>query len=130
MNEVSESGKLTITLQGKKGTIGIRKNVYRTMGCPRYVSLRISYKSNTLMLRPCESKDVMSFQAPKDFIARRDVNFRMNSLKFVRDLLEDNNLDQETTYVLDGTFSKPNNAVLFPLNTATVLNSDESLCAE
>ena len=56
MNEesVSQSGKLTITLQGKQGAIGIRKNVYRAIGCPRYVSLRISYKNNTLMLRPCE----------------------------------------------------------------------------
>ena len=51
MNEesVSQSGKLTITLQGKQGAIGIRKNVYRAIGCPRYVSLRISYKNNTLM---------------------------------------------------------------------------------
>ena len=90
MNEesVSQSGKLTITLQGKQGAIGIRKNVYRAIGCPRYVSLRISYKNNTLMLRPCESKDVMSFQAPKNFLSNHNTNFRVHSLKFVRELLE------------------------------------------
>ena len=131
MNEesVSQSGKLTITLQGKQGAIGIRKNVYRAIGCPRYVSLRISYKNNTLMLRPCESKDVMSFQAPKNFLSNHNTNFRVHSLKFVRELLESNNLEQETTYLLEGTFAKRHNAVIFPLNTATLLN-ETSACED
>ena len=130
MNEesVSQSGKLTITLQGKQGAIGIRKNVYRAIGCPRYVSLRISYKNNTLMLRPCESKDVMSFQAPKDFLSNHNTNFRVHSLKFVRELLENNHLELENTYLLEGKFSKRHNAVIVPLNTATLLRTDTSTC--
>ena len=130
MNEesVTQSGKLTITLQGKQGAIGIRKNVYRAIGCPRYVSLRISYKNNTLMLRPCESKDVMSFQAPKDFLSNHNTNFRVHSLKFVRELLENNNLELENTYLLEGKFSKRHNAVIVPLNTATLLRTDTSTC--
>ena len=130
MNEesVSQSGKLTITLQGKQGAIGIRKNVYRAIGCPRYVSLRISYKNNTLMLRPCESKDVMSFQAPKDFLSNHNTNFRVHSLKFVRELLENNNLELENTYLLEGKFSKRHNAVIVPLDTATLLRTDTSTC--
>ena len=130
MNEesVTQSGKLTITLQGKQGAIGIRKNVYRAIGCPRYVSLRISYKNNTLMLRPCESKDVMSFQAPKDFLSNHNTNFRVHSLKFVRELLENNNLELENTYLLEGKFSKRHNAVIVPLDTATLLRTDTSTC--
>lgn len=130
MNEesVTQSGKLTITLQGKQGAIGIRKNVYRAIGCPRYVSLRISYKNNTLMLRPCESKDVMSFQAPKDFLSNHNTNFRVHSLKFVRELLENNNLELENTYLLEGKYSKRHNAVIVPLNTATLLRTDTSTC--
>ena len=130
MNEesVTQSGKLTITLQGKQGAIGIRKNVYRAIGCPRYVSLRISYKNNTLMLRPCESKDVMSFQAPKDFLSNHNTNFRVHSLKFVRELLENNHLELENTYLLEGKFSKRHNAVIVPLNTATLLRTDNSTC--
>ena len=130
MNEesVTQSGKLTITLQGKQGAIGIRKNVYRAIGCPRYVSLRISYKNNTLMLRPCESKDVMSFQAPKDFLSNHNTNFRVHSLKFVRELLEKNHLELENTYLLEGKFSKRHNAVIVPLNTATLLRTDTSTC--
>lgn len=130
MNEesVTQSGKLTITLQGKQGAIGIRKNVYRAIGCPRYVSLRISYKNNTLMLRPCESKDVMSFQAPKDFLSNHNTNFRVHSLKFVRELLENNHLELENTYLLEGKFSKRHNAVIVPLNTATLLRTDTSTC--
>lgn len=125
---VTQTDKLTITLQGKEGAIGIRKSVYRKMGCPRYVSLRISYKNNALMLRPCESKDVMSFQAPADFLTRHNSNFRVHSLRFVRDLLESNRLDRDTTYVIEGTFSECFNAVLFPLNTATVLNAENYAC--
>ena len=130
MNEesVTQSGKLTITLQGKQGAIGIRKNVYRAIGCPRYVSLRISYKNNTLMLRPCESKDVMSFQAPKDFLSNHNTNFRVHSLKFVRELLENNHLELENTYLLEGKFSKRHNAVIVPLDTATLLRTDTSTC--
>lgn len=84
---------------------------------------------NTLMLRPCESKDVMSFQAPKNFLSNHNTNFRVHSLKFVRELLESNNLEQETTYLLEGTFSKRHNAVIFPLNTATLLN-ETSACED
>jgi hypothetical protein len=125
---ISQPSKLTITLQGKEGAIGIHKGVYRIIGCPRYVSLRISYKNNTLMIRPCESKDVMSFQAPKDFLSRHNSNFRVHSLQFVQNLLESNSLDQQTTYILEGTFSKLNNAVIFPIDTAASINSSDPAC--
>jgi len=80
------------------------------------------------MLRPCESKDVMSFQAPKDFLSNHNTNFRVHSLKFVRELLENNNLELENTYLLEGKFSKRHNAVIVPLNTATLLRTDTSTC--
>lgn len=128
MNEDSTvpTKKLTITLQGKEGAIGIRKNVYRVLGCPRFVSLRVSYKNNSLLLKACESKDVMSYEAPEGFANNHHVNFRMHSLRFVQDILVSNKLDVETTYVLEGNYSKKHNAVIVPISSAVLLNEDNN----
>ena len=122
------NAKLTLTLQGREGAIGIRKNTYRVMGCPRYVSLRVSYRKNSLMLLPCESKDVMSYEAPKNFLSKQHINFRMYSQRFVQDLLRDNRLDLDSTYILTGQFLEKPRTVVFPIDTAVLMNDE--LCDE
>ncbi len=122
--------KLTITLQGKEGAIGIRKNVYRAMGCPQYVSLRISYKHNSLMLLPCESKDVMSYAVPEQYKKNSNKsNFRIHSLSFVKSVLLDNGLDIESTYVLEGTKVKDTDAITFSIENAILLE-ESMVCSE
>ena len=110
---------LTITLQGKEGAIGIRKNVVKALGSPRFIALRISYKNNSLLLHPCEQKDVMSYEIPHDFLLGKHVNFRIHSLSFVKELLKENDLESNCTYVLEGHYSPRMNAVVFPMSTAS-----------
>lgn len=118
--------KLTITLQGKEGAIGIGKNVVRVLGAPQYLTLRISYKNNSLLLQPCDQKDVMSFEIPHNFLSGRHVNYRIRSLSFVRELLDSNGLMNDSTYVLDGLYSSRLNAVAFPLASAKLWTESES----
>lgn len=119
--------KLTITLQGKEGAIGIRKNVVKVLDAPRFVALRISYKNNSLLLLPCEQQDVMSYEIPHNFLKGRHVNFRIHSLSFVKELLENNSLESNTTYILEGAYSPQMNAVIFSLETAKLMTENVSL---
>jgi hypothetical protein len=121
-----ENLKLTITLQGKEGAIGIRKNVIKVLDAPRFVALRISYKNNSLLLIPCEQQDVMSYEIPHNFLKGRHVNFRIHSLSFVKELLEYNELDSDTTYILEGAYASQMNAVVFPLETAKLMTESDS----
>lgn len=122
--------KLTITLQGKEGAIGIRKNVYRAMGCPQYISLRISYKHNSLMLLACESKDVLLYAVPEKYKKNSNKsNFRIHSLSFVKSVLLDNGLDIECTYILEGAKLKDTDAITFSIENAILLE-ESMVCSE
>lgn len=110
--------RLTISIQGKEGCIGIHKNVVRTLGCPRYLAPRISRKRNLLMLVPCEREEVLSLEMPEKFLENAHRNYRIHSLGFVRDILLTNGLSTECTYFLEGQYSKKNNAVIFPIASA------------
>ena len=120
-----ENLKLTITLQGKEGAIGIRKNVVKILDAPRFVALRISYKNNSLLLLPCEQQDVMSYEIPHNFLEGRHVNFRIHSLSFVKELLESNRLESNTTYILEGEYAPQMNAVVFSLETAKLMTESD-----
>ena len=107
--------KLTISIQGKEGCVGIHKNVVRALGCPRYLAPRISRKRNLFMLVPCEREDVLSLEMPENFLESAYTNYRIHSLGFVRDILLSNGLKTECTYFLEGRYSKKNHAVIFPI---------------
>ena len=119
--------KPTISVMGKDGSIEIHKNTVRVLDYPEYICLRISKKKNSLLLRPCEATDVLSFQMPRDFMKRTQVHYRIHSLLFVRDLLRTNNLNQEGSYYLDGKYVKEGNAVVFSLNTARPVFHDTKI---
>ena len=121
---VPEQPLLTITLLGREGAIGIGKNVAKALGSPRYVSLRISYKNKSLLLLPCDQKDVMSCEMPHDFLNGRHINFRIYSLSFVQDLLQTHQLNCDASYVLEGKLSSKIKGIYFPLYTAKPI-SDE-----
>ena len=118
------SPKLTLSIMGKDGIIGIHKNTVNVLGQPRYVSLRVSRNNEVLLLRPCEANDVMSFKTPRNFLKDHHVNFRIYSLKFVKDLLKQNELSSNETYFLDGQYIENENAAIFPLITARLFNPD------
>ena len=122
---ISEQPLLTITLQGREGAIGIRKNIVKALGSPRYVSLRISYKNKSLLLLPCDQKDVMSYEMPHDFLNGRHVNFRIYSLSFVQDLLRTYGLNSDASYILNGKLSSKIKGIYFPLNTVRPISDDE-----
>lgn len=110
--------KLTISIQGKEGCIGIHKNVVRALGCPRYLAPRISRKRNLFMLVQCEREDVLSLEMPENFLESAHTNYRIHSLSFVRDILLSNGLRTECTYFLEGRYSKKNHSVIFPIESA------------
>ena len=122
---IPEQSLLTITLLGREGAIGIRKNVAKALGSPRYVSLRISYKNKSLLIRPCDQKDVMSYEMPHDFLNGRHVNFRIYSLGFVQDLLKTHGLNSNASYLLEGKLSPRIKGIYFPLNTAKPISDEE-----
>ncbi len=124
-SSIPEQSLLTITLLGREGAIGIRKNVAKALGSPRYVSLRISYKNKSLLLLPCDQKDVMSYEMPHDFMNGRHVNFRIYSLSFVQDLLKTHGLNSDASYILHGKLSSRIKGIYFPLNTAKLISDDE-----
>ncbi len=109
---------------GKDGIIGIHKNTVTALGSPRYICLRVSKNNEVLLLRPCEASDVMSFKTPRNFLKDHHVNFRIHSLQFVTDLLNQNDLNQNETYFLDGQYIESKNAAIFPLVTARVFNPE------
>ena len=108
-------------MQGKEGAISIGRNVVRALGVPQYVTLRVSHKNKALLIMPCEQKDVMSYKTPPDFINKSHVNFRIHSLSFVTGLLKDIGVDPEATFVLDGLYSHNMGAVVFPIDTSSLL---------
>ncbi len=116
---------LTITLQGKQGAISIGKNVAKALGVPNYVALRISYKNKSLLILPCEQQDVMSYEMPKHFLESRNVGFRIYSLSFVTELLRDNGLNTDSTYLLEGRYSNQIGAIFFPIETAKPITEEE-----
>ncbi len=123
---IPELSPLTITLLGREGAIGIRKNVVKALGSPRYVSLRISYKNKSLLLLPCDQKDVMSYEMPHDFMNGRHINFRIYSLSFVQDLLKTHGLNSDASYILKGKLSSKIKGIYFPLSTAKLISDDET----
>lgn len=110
--------RLTISIQGKEGCIGIHKNVVRTLGCPRYLAPRISRKRNLFMIVPCEREEMLSFEMPEKFLESDHTNYRIYSLGFVRDILISNGLNTDCTYFLEGQYSQKNNAVIFLISSA------------
>lgn len=115
---------LTVSIMGKEGAIGIHKNIVRSLGCPNYLCLRVSRSRNSFLLRPCGADEKLSFQMPQDFLNDHHINYRIRSLRFVQNLLQNNKLDKNSSYYLTGKMLKEDNAVVFSLVSARPISPE------
>ena len=112
------SGKLNISIQGDERLIRIGKKVVATIGNPDCICLRVSEEYDSLAILPCEANDYMSFPVPPGFREESGKKFRIYSKSFIQDFLTLNGLSGNKSYVLNGSYSKSTNAVIFPASAA------------
>ena len=112
---------LKISILGTEKAIGVGKTVIKELGNPEYICLYISEDSHSLMLRPCEEKEPMSYKVPSGFIAAKQKNFRMHSQCFVNDLLCKNGLDVFCSYYIRGRVLESGNAAVFNLEDCVLI---------
>lgn len=110
--------KLRISFQGAWNVIRIGKGVVKVLGEPEYICLRVNERMDILAIRPCGPCDQMSFKVPPDFTKRTERLFRIISKRFVRSFLEQNHLNPDITYSVDGEYSEADHAVFFDMTRA------------
>ena len=98
--------------------IRVGKGVVKALGEPEYICLRVNARMDILALRPCGPGDQMSFKVPPDFTEKREQLFRIFSKQFVRSFLEQNHLNPDITYSVDGEYSEKDHAVFFDMARA------------
>lgn len=104
---------LGVTFSGKKGRMGIGKDVIRVLGGPRFVCVRVTEIYDSFIVQPTNSKEYMSFKVPDGLLLVGDMKMNVTSKAFVRSILSKNGLEVSQTYTLEGTYSEKNNAVVF-----------------
>jgi len=114
----SKNTKLRISFQGAWNVIRVGKGVVKALGEPEHICLRVNERMDILVLRPCGPGDQMSFKVPTDFTEKTERLFRISSKQFVRSFLEQNHLNPDITYSVDGEYSEKGHAVFFDMARA------------
>lgn len=114
----SKQTKLRISFQGAWNVIRVGKGVVEVLEEPEYICLRVNVDMNSLAIRPCGPGDKMSFKVPPEFTIKTKRIFRIFSKQFVRFFLEQNNLNPDITYSVDGEYSETDHAVFFDMAKA------------
>ena len=104
---------LMVSIQARKSTIHIGKDVIRVIGAPGYVSLKVNQGMDSFIVVPSTEKEPMSFKVPDNLMFDHNKMLRVSSQSFVIGLLAMNDLDFNHTYRVWGTYSEKNNAVVF-----------------
>lgn len=114
----SNMTKLRISFQGAWNVLRVGKGVVKVLGEPEYICLRVNAAMDTLVIRPCGPGDKLSFKVPLDFMGKTERIFRIFSKQFVRSFLEQNHLNPDITYSVDGEYSETDHAVFFDMTKA------------
>ena len=112
---------LLARIQGKYRRINIAKDVIRVIGMPRYIALRINPEMNSILVESSLEGNRPSFKVPDDLCQNIDRKMSIISTAFVMDVMNSNSLDPSKTYLVNGTYSEKNNAVVFDMKDAQVL---------
>lgn len=114
--------RLTFSIYGKADCFHISKDTVRMLGYPNYICLKIK-NNNALVILPSEAKEVMSFIIPKNLFSSSSGQFRVTSKSFVTEILTQNNLSKDKTYLISGKYSEKENAVFFNINNAKIFHN-------
>jgi hypothetical protein len=104
---------LGLTISGMRNELSIGRNVIRVLKQPKYVCFRVNKSKNSIIIFPCEYADPMSYKVPGDVILHRHNNLRIYSKEFVQSLLAANQLDNDSTYTINGKYYLEKNLVRF-----------------
>jgi hypothetical protein len=110
-----------ISIYGKKKGINIGKDVVRLLGCPSHICLLVNERSNAIAIQSCAENKAMSFKVP-DMLMNEHWHFRIYSQQFIRTLMTANNMEQEKTYAIPGSYSERHNAVIFQMSDGKLVN--------
>lgn len=109
---------LYITISGKDNRITVWRDIVRILGFPKFICVRVNTERTSILLKPCDEKDVMAFRVPDDLFTAPNGKFRIASKDFVRDILVENGYDSSISYSFKGYYSAKINSVIIPLENA------------
>lgn len=107
---------LEISLHGEYRCISLTKDAVRLLGCPKFICLRVNKAYNSIMLKPCEREDPMSYKVPENFLKKHNCVFRIHAQTFVRTILDANGFDPMGTYAFHSMYLPDKNSIIVPLN--------------
>ena len=118
---MNNTDTLSITINGKRSTIRIRKSVIKVLRNPEYICLRVHKDFSSIAMLPCKSTDFLSFKTPDNFITSARADFRIYSKQFTQSVFDNNNLNLDLSYLFSGRYLEAQNAVIFDVIKATPL---------
>ena len=123
INDPSDTDRnLCIFFSGDSECITVGKNVIRALKQPAYIGFRINKNWNSLIIFACNSKDQMSYKVPSKLFEEKRHTVRVYSKSFVYNLIEVNDLDMNTNYMVPGKYLEDRNVVVFNLKDAFTHN--------
>lgn len=119
----SEMKHLELFFLGKHDQISVGKDIVRLLGKPKYVCIRVDKMYKSILLRPCESSDPMSFKVPDNLFDDASNVFRIRSKEFVEFILQVNGLEPKQSYSFKGKYLAEHNSVIVPMTLHTTIQS-------
>ncbi len=120
MNDKTEKPEtpdnLFISFSGRRRRIRICLKVFRILNYPSYICFRVNKDRDSIVIFPCDSKDVMSYKVPTKLFDGGEMT--ISSKSFVNELVETNELNPTMNYMVPGQYLQKNQAVLFNLKDA------------
>ena len=112
---------LDIVVFGRLDCISVGKDIIRVLGNPAFICIRINSTFTSVLFKPCEEHDPMSFKVPEKLFVDHRWTFKIHSKMFVQQLLLTNNLDTDQTYTFNGYYSPHYNTVIVPIQGRELL---------
>lgn len=95
--------------------ISFSKDVIRLLGYPRYITIKINKKLNSIAVFPCTAKGYMSFKVPEKLFTNTHEQMRIWSKEFIIWMNSITQKSPEETYQISGEYSSRHNLVYFPM---------------
>ena len=111
-----------MSICGKRREMTLGRVVIDLMGCPCYLTMRISKNKDSLIFYPCKSTDALAIRVPDNMFMNRGARVRIISKEFVRELLAENGMDEVINYAIPGTYIEERGIIVLnmcPVRTVT-----------
>ena len=107
-----------ISICGKRHEINLGRVVIDLMGCPRYVTIRISKNKDGIIIFPCKSTERLAFRVPDNIFTDRGAQVHIKGKQFVLELLNANGLDEVINYAVPGDYIEDRKTAVFKMRDA------------